>query len=163
MAGWVVVVTTLKVAEWPAETILALYRVRWQVELAIKRWKSLLDVGRLRANAEGTLASLWVHGKLLYALLLERRGRRLGGDQWGYLDQPRQATWWRRWHLMTAWMVTVISGVTRWRESQWPTCIEVMKARRRRRKLQTLPAAVQSLLLLAGKAVNALSLEVLVA
>ena len=163
LAGWVVVVTTLEAAGWPAETILALYRVRWQVELAIKRWKSLLDVGRLRAKAAGTLASLWLHGKLLYALLLERRCRRLGGDQWGYLDQPRQATWWRSWHLMTAWMVTVISGVTRWRESQWPTCIEVMKERRRWRKLQTLPAAVQSLLLLAGKAANTLSLAALAA
>lgn len=154
LAGWVIVVTTLDPAVWTAETILALYRVRWQVEIAIKRWKSLLDVGRLRAKAEGTLASLWLHGKLLYALLLERRCRRLGGDQWGYLDQSRQATWWRSWHLMTAWMVTAISGVTRWKESQWPACIEVMKERRRQRQLQTLPAAVQQLILLAGGAAH---------
>jgi hypothetical protein len=63
-AGCVIVVITLTPAVWTAETILALYRVRWQVELAIKRWKSLLDVDRLRATAEGTLASLWLHGKL---------------------------------------------------------------------------------------------------
>ena len=149
-----IVVTTLDPAVWTAETILALYRVRWQVELAIKRWKSLLEVGRLRAKAEGTLASLWLHGKLLYALLLERRCRRLGGDQWGYLDQSRQATWWRSWHLMTCWMVTAISGVTRWKESPWSACIEVMKERRRQRQLQTLPAAVQQLVLLAGGAAN---------
>lgn len=151
LAGWVIVVTTLDPTVWTAETILALYRVRWQVELAIKRWKSLLDVGRLRAKAEGTLASLWLHGKLLYALLLERRCRRLAGDQWGYLTPSRQATWWRRWHLMMAWMVTVISGVTRWQASQWSACIEVMKERPRRRRLQTLPAAVQHLLLLSGE------------
>jgi hypothetical protein len=154
LAGWVIVVTTLDPAVWTAEIILALYRVRWQVELAIKRWKSLLDVGRLRAKAEGTLASLWLHGKLLYALLLERRCRRLAGDQWGYLDQSRQATWWRSWHLMTHWMVTAISGVTSWKESQWSACIEVMKERRRQRQLQTLPAAVQQLVLLAGGAAN---------
>lgn len=159
LAGWVIVVTTLTPAVWTADIILAFYRVRWQVELAIKRWKSLLDVGRLRAKADGTLASLWVHGKLLYALLLERRCRQLGGDQWGYLDQPRQATWWRSWHLMIPWMVTVISGVTRWQKSQWPACIEVMTERRRRRKLQTLPAAVQSRLLLAGAAAHARSPE----
>ena len=163
LAGWVMVVTTLDPAVWTAETMLALYRVRWQVEVAIKRWKRLLDVGRLRAKAEGTLASRWLQGKLWYALLLERRCRRLGGDPWGYLDQPRQATWWRSWHLLTPWMVTAISGVTRWKESQWPACMEVMKERRRRRKLQTLPAAVQSLLRLAGKAANALSLEALAA
>ena len=51
LAGWVVVVTTLEAVGWPAETILALYRGRWQVELAIKRWNSRLDVGRLRAKA----------------------------------------------------------------------------------------------------------------
>jgi hypothetical protein len=154
LAGWVIVVTTLDPAVWTAEIILAVYRVRWPGELAIKRWKSLLDVGRLRAKAEGTLASLWLPGKLLYALLLERRCRRLGGDHWGYLDQSRQATWWRSWHLMTHWMVTAISGIGRWKESQWPVCIEVMKERRRKRKLQTLPAAVQQLLLLAGGAAN---------
>jgi len=163
LAGWVIVVTTLDPTVWTAETMLALYRVRWPVELAIKRWKSLLDVGRLRARAEGTLASLWLPGKLFYALLLERRCRRLAGDQWGYLEQSRQATWWRSWHLMTAWMVTAISGVTRWKESRWLACIEVLTARRRRRKLQTLPAAVQSLLLLAGEAAHALSLEALAA
>ncbi|MFO1430246.1 MAG: transposase [Candidatus Competibacteraceae bacterium] len=152
LAGWVMVVTTLDPAIWTAETIRALYRVRGQVEIAIKRWKSLLDVGRLRAKAEGTLASRWLHGKLLYALLLERRCRRLGGDPWGYLDRSRQATWWRSWHLMTAWMVTAISGVTRWKESQWSAGIEVMKERRRQRHLQTLPAAVQQLILLAGGA-----------
>jgi hypothetical protein len=154
LAGWVIVVTTLDPTGWTAETMLALYRVRWQVELAIKRWKSLLDVGQLRAKAEGTLASLWLHGKLWYALLLERRCRRLAGDQWGYLDQSRQATWWRSWHLMTAGMITAISGVTRWKESQWPACIEVMKERRRRRQLQTLPPAVKQLVLLAGGAAN---------
>jgi len=55
---------------------------------------------------------------------------------------------------MTSWMVTAISGVTRWKESQWLACIEVMKERPRRRQLQTLPAAVQQLILLAGGAAN---------
>jgi hypothetical protein len=163
LAGWVIVVTTLDPAVWTAETMLALYRVRWPVELAIKRWKSLLDVGRLRAKAEGTLAALGLPGKLLYALLLERRCRRLGGDQWGYLDHSRQATWWRSWHLMTHWLVTAISGVTRWKESQWSACIEVMTERRRQRQLQTLPAAVQQLLLLAGGAANTSSPALLAA
>ena len=153
LAGWVSVVTTLDPPGWTAETLLALSRVRWQVELAIKRWKSLLDVGQVRANAEGTLASLWLHGKLLYALLLDRRCRRLAGDQWGYLDQSRQAPWWRSWYLMPAGMITAISGVTRWQASQWPACIEVMKERRRRQR-QTLPPAGQQLVLLAGGAAN---------
>ena len=106
-----IVVTTLEPAGGTAETILALSRVRWQVELARNRWKSLLKAGQLRAKAAGPLASLWLHGKLLDALLLEHRCRRFGGDQWGYLDRARQATWWWSWHLMTPGMVMMISGL----------------------------------------------------
>lgn len=80
LAGWVVVFTSLAPTVLATQTVLALYRLRWQVELAIKRWKSLLDVDCLRAKEGSTLAQVWLHGKLLYALLLERRARRLNGD-----------------------------------------------------------------------------------
>src|SRR6266571_8217761 len=43
LAGWVLVFTTLSPAVLTAQTIMALYRCRWQVEIAIKRWKSVLD------------------------------------------------------------------------------------------------------------------------
>jgi len=33
------------------------------VELAIKRWKSVLDVDALRAKARSPLAEGWLHGK----------------------------------------------------------------------------------------------------
>ena len=66
-----------------AQTIMALYRCRWQVEIAIKRWKSVLDVDALRAKATSPLAEVWLHGKLLYALMLERRMRRQLGDTLG--------------------------------------------------------------------------------
>jgi IS4 transposase len=95
LAGWVLVLTTLAPAVLSAQTIMTLYRLRWQVELAIKRWKSVLDVDALRAKAGSSLAEVWRHGKLLYALLLERRMRRKLGDSWGRLDQERVLTWWR--------------------------------------------------------------------
>ena len=45
LAGWV----PWSLPRWhrrcsPAQTIIGLYRCRWQVEIAIKRWKSVLDV-----------------------------------------------------------------------------------------------------------------------
>ena len=46
-----------------AQTIMGLYRCRWQVEIAIKRWKSVLDVDALRAKATSPLAEVWLHGK----------------------------------------------------------------------------------------------------
>ena len=63
LAGWVLVVTTLAPAGLSAQAIRALYRCRWQVELAIKRWKSGLDVDALRAKAGSPLAEVWLHGK----------------------------------------------------------------------------------------------------
>jgi len=51
LAGWVVVLTTLAPAVLSARTIMALSRCRWHVELASKRWKSVLDVDALRAKA----------------------------------------------------------------------------------------------------------------
>lgn len=54
-----------------AEEALALYRVRWQIELAFKRMKSIMGLGHLPKWAE-TSARAWIHGKLLIALLVER-------------------------------------------------------------------------------------------
>jgi len=45
-AGWVLVLTTVAPSLLEAKTISALYRVRWPSEIAIKRWKSVLDVGK---------------------------------------------------------------------------------------------------------------------
>jgi Transposase DDE domain len=65
LAGWVLVLTTLTPVVLSPQTILALYRCRWQVASAIKRWKSVLDVDALRAKANSPLAAVWLHGKLL--------------------------------------------------------------------------------------------------
>jgi hypothetical protein len=68
-SGYVVMVTTL--SNLNAEGILALYRHRWQVELAFKRMKSLLGLGHLKKkDAEG--AKAWLQGKLFVACLIER-------------------------------------------------------------------------------------------
>ena len=40
-------------------------------------------------KASSPLAAVWLHGKLLYALMLERRMRRQLGDSWGRLDHER--------------------------------------------------------------------------
>ena len=97
LAGWVLVFTTLSPAVLSAETIMKIYRCRWQIELAIKRWKSVLDVDALRAKEGSPLARVWLHGKLLYALMLERRMRRKLGGSWSRLDGERLGTWWRVW------------------------------------------------------------------
>lgn len=68
-SGYVVVVTSLDSLD--ADGILALYRHRWQVELAFKRMKSLLGLGHLKKkDPEGARA--WLQGKLFVACLIER-------------------------------------------------------------------------------------------
>jgi hypothetical protein len=63
LAGWGLVCTPLAPEGLSAETIMRLYRGRWQVERAIKRWKSVLAVDALRAKARSPLAEGWLHGK----------------------------------------------------------------------------------------------------
>jgi len=141
LAGWVLVFTTLAPAVLSPQTIMALYRGRWQVEIAIKRWKSVLDVDALRAKATSPLAEVWLHGKLLYALMLERRMRRQMGDRWGRLDRERLGTWWRVWGMLKDEMAPMITGALFWKEDAWAACLKVLAERPRRRKLQQVPPA----------------------
>jgi hypothetical protein len=69
-AGCLMLITSLEAKDWPAETVLALYRLRWQAELAFKRLKSLLDLEALRAF-DSELVSAWIHAVLLVALLID--------------------------------------------------------------------------------------------
>lgn len=146
LAGWVLVFTTLAPAVLSASTIMTLYRCRWQVELAIKRWKSVLDVDALRAKARSPLAEVWLHGKLLYALMLERRMRRKLGDSWSRLDQERFVTRWRMWGLLKDEIAPMVTGSLFWKDEAWEACLKVVAARPRRRQLQQLPAEAVAML-----------------
>jgi Transposase DDE domain len=74
-AGYVLLLTSLP-DEHTAEAILQLYRLRWQIELLFKRFKSLLGLGDLPAK-QRNLARSWIFGKLILALLVERTAREL--------------------------------------------------------------------------------------
>jgi hypothetical protein len=83
-AGYFFVFTTLDRTEFSAQTVLEIYRARWQVEIAFKRLKSLLHVGDLRKVTLESARS-WIHGKLLVAALIEAllaAGRHF--SPWGY-------------------------------------------------------------------------------
>jgi Transposase DDE domain len=139
LAGWVLVWTSLPPDVLRAETVLQLYRVRWQVELAIKRCKSLLDLDALRARQGSPLADLWLHGKMLYALLVDKRMRRTMGASWGHLDRVRTATWWRPWKLIQQTLLPRLTGALHWADPHWSHGRAVMAERPRRRTLQRLP------------------------
>jgi len=92
-AGFIVVLTDLPQDLVPAPEILELYRLRWQIEIAFKRLKSLLDLDRLRAK-DPALARTYLYGKLLAAVLLDDLCERLPAfSPWGFslLPQTRQS------------------------------------------------------------------------
>jgi hypothetical protein len=65
-------------------TLAELYRVRWQVELAFKRYKSLLDLDRLRAH-DPQLALTYILSKLIAAALAERLAQAARAfSPWGF-------------------------------------------------------------------------------
>lgn len=146
LAEWVLIFTTLPPTVLPVAAVMALYRVRWQVELVIKRLKSILNIDQLRARKDGLLAGLYLHGKLLYAWVLEKRARQRSGKHWNRLDRPRRATPWRVWHLLNRELALAISGACQWNPSRWAASLEVMQERPRRRQLQTLPDRVNRLI-----------------
>jgi IS4 transposase len=69
-AGYVMLLTSLDASELSAADILAIYRLRWQIELLFKRLKSLLDLDALPTK-QPDLARCWIYAKLIAALLLE--------------------------------------------------------------------------------------------
>lgn len=71
LCNFIVVLTTVSEEELSSFAVLEFYRTRWQVELAFKRLKSLLDLGQLpKSKEQSSLA--WMQGKILTALLIER-------------------------------------------------------------------------------------------
>jgi len=63
-ASWVMVFTTVPCARLTLPQVLALYRLRWQVELDIKRNKSLGGLDKLPNFRPDTIAT-WLYAKLL--------------------------------------------------------------------------------------------------
>lgn len=70
-ARYVFVWTSLPPEEYGTQAVLELYRVRWLIEIAFKRMKSLFGLGQLPKRVDAS-ARAWLHGKLFAALLVER-------------------------------------------------------------------------------------------
>ena len=69
-ADYVLILTTLPEAKADAAEILELYRLRWQIEIAFKRLKSLIQIDELRAF-DPDLAQTYLLAKLLGAVLVD--------------------------------------------------------------------------------------------
>jgi hypothetical protein len=69
-AEFLVLATSLPTEGYPAEEVLAAYRLRWQIELAFKRLKSLLHIDLLPTHTPAASRS-WLYAHLILALLCD--------------------------------------------------------------------------------------------
>jgi hypothetical protein len=84
MAEYVAVFTTLSAQRLPAEPVLEVYRFRWQIELAFKRMKGLLQLDEMAAQ-DDALCRAFLCVKLLATLLVEELSRPwVAFSPWGY-------------------------------------------------------------------------------
>jgi hypothetical protein len=85
---FVILLTSLPAPTVSAKRILALYRARWQIELAFKRLKSLMGLGHLK-KTDPASARAWLHGKLLVAMLIQAiQTAARSFSPWGYPLEP---------------------------------------------------------------------------
>ena len=83
-AHLIMVFTTLPETLLAAPDVLELYRYRWQIELAFRRLKQLLRLGRL-PHKDPRCARSWILAKLVVALLLETLYRNATAfSPWGF-------------------------------------------------------------------------------
>ena len=125
--------------------MLAIYRCRWPIALAIKRMKSLINLNKLRAPRGSTLAEVYLYGKVLSLLLVEQDMRTTFGHAWGGLDGERAGTSWRLYKLLKARLDAILIAQWAWKLEAVPACCHVLMERPRKRKLQHLPRRVVEL------------------
>lgn len=72
-ANYVILFTTAAPERLSAARCVEAYRLRWQIELQFKRWKSLCHFDRLPNYRDDTIQS-WLMAKVLIGMLLDRMG-----------------------------------------------------------------------------------------
>ena len=110
-AGFLLLVTNLPEDIWPPELVFWLYRLRWQIELQFKRYKSLLQLAQVRAK-DPTLLQVCLLFKILAILLLDQLiGQvRVQMPDW-FANPQRPVSIWRLTRFLWAGLRTLICGV----------------------------------------------------
>lgn len=144
-AGFCLLLTNLPASTWPIWSVLAWYRVRWQVEWCFRRWKSLCHLDQLPAYP-AHIAEPVLLAKIIIILLMQQR---LGVLPW--------ADWWTDPHEPAPVVSTVVqlayarvcdlirptAAIDRLLQNPWPL-LRHLRSSRRKRPLQ-LTDALQKL------------------
>jgi hypothetical protein len=87
-AEWVILVTTLAPADYSADKVLELYRLRWRIEIAFKRMKSLVGLKGPPGRCP-KVAKAWVLCHLIAVLLTEARLTAFGASPRSEIEPAR--------------------------------------------------------------------------
>jgi hypothetical protein len=83
-AKYVIVFTTYPEDSFSDVDVLEWYRIRWQVELVFKRFKSIAQLGHLPKHSDDS-SKAWLYGKLFVALLTNKLIEYASSvSPWGY-------------------------------------------------------------------------------
>jgi Transposase DDE domain len=142
---YLVVATTVARRELSARRVLLLYRMRWQIEVTIKRLKSIIGLGQVPCR-DVESGRAWLHGKLVLALLIQvlvNQGQELHLIAASRPDgKPRVArrrgNLWRETHLMMEWIkVAIVWGNVRRLRQRWrEEILDMIEERPRKRRVQ---------------------------
>jgi len=147
LSEWVLILTSVPVELLSTETAAALYRARWQVELVIKRLKTLMDVGQLRARKGSQLAELYLHGKRLDAAGTEKIAQRYFCGALTKMDHLRELTPWRLYKTVAEEIKSGVKACFPKQERFVKDCLKSLSERPRKRRLQSLPEPILELIL----------------
>ena len=113
-AKYILLLTSLPADTFPTADVLALYRLRWQIELAFKRMKSLAGLAGLPAK-KPQLAQAWIYARLIVALLAEQiAGQAPDLPPGKTAQQPASPSRWRLVKIALTAVTTAIRGPLQW-------------------------------------------------
>ena len=107
-AKYILLLTSLPADAFPPADILTLYRFRWQIELAFKRFKSLAGLDMLPAK-KPELARAWIYARLIVPIIANRspgKSRTLPP-----LDTKTPLASPSRWQLMKIALATICAAI----------------------------------------------------
>jgi DDE family transposase len=144
LSQFVILFTTVPPSEISPEVAIALYRCRWQIELAFKNLKSLLHIEHFRTHPESQLTQVYIWGKLLYALLIDSKLRKALAQDWTSLSSPsRFLALWCPTRLAKRQLDASLLRAERWQLGALASRPKALaQSQHRRRALQTLPPAL---------------------
>lgn len=151
LSGWMLIFTSIPTKILNTADIQSLYKARWQIELSIKRLKSILNIDLLRAKKDSKLAEVYLLGKLLYATLLERvYSQRFENHSVGEFNEGRILSPWRLLHIVHEQVKSGLIAEFPINPSYIQDCLKSLSERSRKRQLQQLTDKIYYIIQLVG-------------